>query len=169
MKPAAAVSMNVPVVDVLVDAGTWADPESLHALAERAIGVAVVFANPPTVPDSELSLVFSDDAHVRVLNHRYRGKDSSTNVLSFPAPSARPGFYGPLLGDIVLAQETVAREATDQGLPFDHHLTHLVVHGFLHLLGYDHETEPDAAVMEGMETHILGHLGIADPYGGGET
>jgi probable rRNA maturation factor len=166
MKPA-AVSVSAPEVDVLVEAGTWAEPESLHALAERAIGVAIAFASPPTVPDSELSLVFSDDAHVRILNNRYRGKDSATNVLSFPAPSARPGFYGPLLGDIVLAQETVAREATDQGLSFDHHLTHLVVHGFLHLLGYDHEAEADATLMEAMETRILGHLGIADPHGGG--
>lgn len=165
MKPAAA-SVSMPEVDVLVEAGTWAEPEALHALAERAIRAAIAVAHPLTVPDSELSLVFTDDAHVRVLNHRYRGKDSPTNVLSFPAPAAGPGQYGPLLGDIVLAQETVAREATGQGLAFDHHLTHLVVHGFLHLLGYDHEADTEAAVMEGMETRILGHLGIADPYGG---
>jgi probable rRNA maturation factor len=161
----AADTVAMPEIDVLVEAGTWGGPELLHALAERAIGIAMRQARPPLVPGSELSLVFSDDAHVRILNHRYRGKDSSTNVLSFPAPPAKAGYHGPLLGDVVLAEETVAREASEQGLAFEHHLTHLIVHGFLHLLGYDHETDAEAAVMEGMETRILAQLGIADPYG----
>jgi probable rRNA maturation factor len=109
-------------------------------------------------------VVFTDDARVRVLNARYRGKDSSTNVLSFPAPAAIKGRLGPMLGDVVLAAETVAREAVEQGLALDAHLTHLLVHGFLHLAGYDHEDEAEATVMETLETAILGRLGIADPY-----
>ena len=101
---------------------------------------------------------------MRRLNRDYRGKDKPTNVLSFPRRRLLAGRLGPLLGDIVLAAETVAREAEDEGLALDDHLTHLIVHGFLHLLGYDHEDEAEAAVMEGLETAILGGLGIADPY-----
>jgi len=166
MKPAAD-SASLPTVDLLVEAGAWATEPALRRLVERAMAAAMAAARPLVAPDSELSLVFTDDAHVRRLNRQYRGKDSRTNVLSFPAPAARPGVVGPLLGDVVLAHETVAREADEQGLAFDAHLTHLIIHGFLHLLGYDHEEEGEAAVMEGMETRVLGHLGIADPYGGG--
>ena len=113
-----------------------------------------------------MSLVFTDDAHIRALNRKYRGKDKATNVLSFPAAPAAPGGnrFGPLLGDIVVAEETVAREAADQGLTLDHHLTHLIVHGFLHLVGHDHETEAEAVVMERLETAILAAIGVADPY-----
>jgi probable rRNA maturation factor len=111
-----------------------------------------------------VSLVFTDDASVRVLNRDYRGKDKPTNVLSFPAPQLVPGRFGPLIGDIVVARETVAAESAADGLTFADHLTHLIVHGFLHLVGYDHETDDEAAVMEGLETSILQQLGIADPY-----
>jgi probable rRNA maturation factor len=115
--------------------------------------------------DCELSIVFTYDDHIRELNRLFRGTDKPTNVLSFPAVADDGGMGLPsLLGDIVLAQETVAAEAADQGLTFDHHLTHLIVHGFLHLLGHDHETEAEALVMERLETAILGGMGIADPY-----
>jgi probable rRNA maturation factor len=116
-------------------------------------------------PDDEVSLVFTDDAHIRQLNRAFRGKDKATNVLSFPAaPTTGRNRFGPILGDIVLAEQTIDREAADQGLSLDHHLIHLIIHGFLHLIGHDHETDGEATVMERLETAILGRLGIADPY-----
>jgi probable rRNA maturation factor len=114
---------------------------------------------------AELSIVLTDDAEQQQLNAQWRGIDKPTNVLSFP--QIEPG--GPvtgLLGDIVLARETLEREAAEQSVSFDDHFTHLVVHGFLHILGYDHLAEDEALVMEGLETQILASLGIADPYAG---
>ena len=121
---------------------------------------------PEIAPGPEVSLVFTDDDHIRLLNRQYRGKDAPTNVLSFPAAPVISGRFGPLLGDIVLARETIAAESEAGGLDFAGHLTHLIVHGFLHLVGYDHETDAEAAIMERLETDILGGLGIADPYAG---
>lgn len=112
---------------------------------------------------AELSIVLTDDAEQRQLNREWRGKDSSTNVLSFPQIEPFSPVLG-ILGDITLARETVAREAEEQGTPFDHHFTHLVVHGFLHILGYDHITDDEALQMESLETQILAELGMDDPY-----
>jgi probable rRNA maturation factor len=151
-------------VDVLIEAGAWPARAKLRALAERAIGAAVDRACPDLEPGAEVSLLFTDDSHMRRLNLRYRGKDKPTNVLSLPAARLLVGRLGPPLGDIVLAAETVAREARAQGLAANDHLTHLIVHGFLHLIGYDHEDDAEALVMEGLETAILGDLGMADPY-----
>jgi probable rRNA maturation factor len=112
---------------------------------------------------SELSIVLTSDAEQRELNRDWRGIDQPTNVLSFP--QIEP--FGPvsgLLGDIVLARETLLREALDLGKSLDEHFTHLVVHGFLHILGYDHVAEDEALAMEGLETQILKTLGIPDPY-----
>jgi probable rRNA maturation factor len=150
--------------DVLIEAGTWPARAKLRALAERAIGAAADRACPDLEPGAEVSLLFTDDAHMRTLNLRYRGKDKPTNVLSLPAAPVLVGRLGPPLGDIVLAAETIAAEAGAQGLAANDHLTHLIVHGFLHLVGYDHEHDAEALVMEGLETAILGDLGIADPY-----
>ncbi|MGE0665394.1 MAG: rRNA maturation RNase YbeY [Sphingomonadales bacterium] len=111
---------------------------------------------------AEVSVLFADDAFVRGLNARWRGQDKPTNVLSFPA--AETGLAPRPLGDIVLACETVAREASEAGKPFGHHVAHLLVHGLLHLMGYDHETDEDAAVMEAREIRILETLDIPDPY-----
>lgn len=154
------------VLDVALDADGWSAIDDGDALiAEAAAGLAAhprFSAHEP----AEACVALSDDAAVHDLNARYRGKDKPTNVLSFPAPMASPGPQpGPRqLGDIVLALETVEREAQEQQIPFAHHLQHLVVHGLLHLLGFDHETEADAAVMEGLEIEILAQLGIANPY-----
>ena len=109
-------------------------------------------------PDSELSILFTDDAHIRRLNAAYRGKDKPTNVLSFPQAG------GPLLGDVILASETVAKEAVLAQKPLKDHIAHLVVHGFLHLLGYDHEADEEAEAMEALERAALKRLGIEDPY-----
>lgn len=108
-----------------------------------------------------VALLLTDDAEMRVLNRTWQGKDAPTNVLSFPAAE---GFGA--LGDVALAYETIVREADSQGKSFAHHTAHLLVHGYLHLLGYDHQTESDADRMEARERAILAMLGIADPYGG---
>ena len=107
-----------------------------------------------------LSLLLTDDAAVRELNRRFRRQDRPTNVLSFPAPQNPERF----LGDVALAFGVCAREAEEQGKPLAHHLQHLVAHGVLHLLGYDHETDAQADEMEGLERAVLAGLGIPDPY-----
>jgi probable rRNA maturation factor len=152
-----------PTIALRVEAGEWPPRTVLRRIARGAIGATVAAAGLALTADAEVSLVFTDDAHVQRLNATYRGKDYATNVLSFPgtAVGARPG---PMLGDIVLAAETIRREADAERLPLADHLTHLLIHGFLHLLGYDHEDDAEAAVMEGLETAILARLGIADPY-----
>ena len=108
---------------------------------------------------SEVSLVLTDDAAIQILNRDYRNKDRPTNVLSFPTVNA-PG----LLGDIVLGRETILGEAAGSGTAVKDHLTHLIIHGLLHLLGYDHKSEDDAVVMEALEVEALAKLGIANPY-----
>lgn len=115
------------------------------------------------VGGGELAVMLADDGELRALNRRWRAKDEPTNVLSFPAGAPGGGPPRPL-GDIVIAFETAAREARAARLPLSHHVTHLAVHGFLHLVGYDHQSEPDAEAMEGLEIAVLARLGIADPY-----
>jgi probable rRNA maturation factor len=168
--PKEADSSRSLAIDVRVEAGKWPSKAKLTALATRSLAAALARAKPKLAAGPELSLLFTDDAHVRVLNRQYRRKDKATNVLSFPTPkAARAKAFGPQLGDIVLAEETVAREAEAEGITRDDHLAHLIVHGFLHLLGHDHEDDREAAVMEKLETAILARLGIADPYGGADA
>lgn len=115
---------------------------------------------------SEASVVLGNDALLRRLNRTYRGKDAATNVLSFPyqRPPGTAGDADGFLGDVVLAAETVRLEAAERGIAPGHHLQHLVVHGLLHLLGYDHQTDAEAEEMEGLETQILATIGVADPH-----
>lgn len=163
MAPAGRATARKVVADIRIEAGEWPGRMKLRRIVDAALSAAVSAAAPDLAPGCEVGLVFTDDAGVRKLNRRYRKKDKPTNVLSFPAPS-KGGRLGPLLGDIVLAAETMAREAERDGLAPEAHLTHLIVHGFLHLLGYDHRNDHEAAVMEGLETAIMAGLGIADPY-----
>ena len=138
-------------------------PEHLDARAEEAVRAALTQSKAKITGASELSIVLTDDGEQQILNRDWRGIDKSTNVLSFPQIAP----FGPvsgLLGDIILARETLVREADEQGVSFDDHFTHLVVHGFLHLLGYDHMDDDEALAMEGLETQILASLGVADPY-----
>ena len=150
--------------DILVEAGEWGDPAALQALVDRAVAATAERADAEILDGSEVSVVLTDDAAIRVLNRDHRGFDKPTNVLSFPQDDPDAEAYGPLLGDIVIARETVAREAVDGGLPFSHHLTHMIVHGFLHLVGYDHLEDDEADEMERLETAILAALDIPDPY-----
>jgi probable rRNA maturation factor len=135
----------------------------LSAAAARA---AVAGAGKPLPAPAELSIVLGDDALLRRLNRTWRGRDKPTNVLSFPAEddAARPEGAPLLLGDVVLAFETVAREARAQSKRLADHLRHLVIHGVLHLLGFDHARAADARRMEALERTVLRGLGVADPY-----
>ena len=144
-----------PAIEIEVQSALWdAEPAAVETV-RAAIGAAAAL-----VPaQGEVSVLLTDDAAVKELNRTWRGIDKPTNVLSFPA--ARPG---PLLGDIAIAYETLAREAAADDKPLLHHLAHLAVHGFLHLLGYDHQTDSQADAMEGLERAALARLDIADPY-----
>lgn len=153
-------------IELAVEAGGWADEEALRNVAARAAAAVSAELGREGQDETELSLLFTDDAHIATLNREWRGKDGPTNVLSFPAFEIAPGDpFPPMLGDVVLAFETVSREAGLDGKPFDHHLTHLIVHGLLHLLGHDHENEEEAEAMEAFERAALARLAIPDPYG----
>jgi len=154
--------MSAPHLDIIVEAPAWKALRGVKPALRRAIAEA---AAPMRLEESELAIVLTDDAAIRELNRRWRGRDKPTNVLSFPAHGLVPPGSGPLpLGDVVIAYETMAREAQEQGLPLTHHLTHLAVHGFLHLLGYDHESDTEAETMEQLERDILARLDVPDPY-----
>jgi probable rRNA maturation factor len=139
----------------------------VERLCEESARAALAAGNGPRGA-AELSIVLGDDALVRELNRAWRGQDRPTNVLSFPAlpaPGEAPPPEAPaLLGDVVLAFETVQAEALAQGKPLAHHLRHLLVHGVLHLLGFDHESAAEAEIMEGLEIAVLARLGVPDPY-----
>jgi probable rRNA maturation factor len=157
----------LPMTEVLVVADCWQDAPDAEAVIHRAVATAAEIADAG-LGEAELAVMLTDDAGIRTLNLNWRGVDKPTNVLSFPAlPPAGAG--GPddaprMLGDIAIAYETTRNEADDEQKPFDHHLSHLAVHGFLHLIGYDHEKDDDAEAMETLEAEILAQLGIPDPY-----
>jgi len=155
-------------IDLVHEAGDWGSLEPVSDAVQAAAGALAAELGTTA---SEACVALSSDAEVERLNAAYRGKPAPTNVLSFPAGPALPtSAEAPLagqvrfLGDLVLAAETVSREAADLGVPLAHHLQHLVVHGLLHLLGYDHQSDDEAEVMEALEVRILAHLGIANPY-----
>lgn len=161
--------MNASVtIDIAVTGGNWRDvlPDAERLTRQAALAAWRVGRkeNANTAPE-EISIVLTDDAAVRALNRDHRGQDVPTNVLSFGiAPDATEDRQPRLLGDVVLAYETVNREAAAQGKSVADHFRHLVVHGVLHLRGYDHDTEEEAEIMERIETRLLAGLGITDPY-----
>src|SRR5580692_2342832 len=166
----------LPLTEVLVVADGWRAEPDAEAVMHRAIVAAAEFVHAGSGDalsgEAELAVMLTDDTGIRTLNSNWRGIDKPTNVLSFPALPPT-GAGGPddaprMLGDIAIAYETTRREADDEQKPFDHHLSHLAVHGFLHLIGYDHETDNDAEAMETLEAEILAQLGIPDPYAGRE-
>ena len=148
-------------LSIEIEHEAWEALPGLAALAERAVAAALEGRGET----GAVTLLFTSDAEMQVLNRDWRGKDKPTNVLSFPAPAMPvPEGEATPLGDIALACETVSREAAEQGKPLADHTAHLIVHGTLHLLGYDHETDGEAEEMESEERKILARLGIADPY-----
>lgn len=164
--------MTLLDIQISVEEGGWPSEDELQPLAERVLEAAAGHLKTHAKQKfpkmaTELSLVFTDDESIRAINAEWRQKDKATNVLSFPAFPITPGkMPGPMLGDIIIARETVEREAAELEKPFDNHLTHLMVHGFLHLFGYDHMNNAEAEIMEGLETRILADLGLSDPYEG---
>jgi probable rRNA maturation factor len=155
------------MTEVLVTANCWQDEPGAEAVIHRAIEAAAGMADADT-GDAELAVMLTDDDGIRTLNQNWRGIDKATNVLSFPALQPT-GAVGPddaprMLGDIAIAYQTTRREADEEQKRFDHHLSHLAVHGFLHLIGYDHESDDEAEAMESLEREILAQLGIPDPY-----
>jgi probable rRNA maturation factor len=161
MTAALTARATTPAIDIIIDSQMWTTEPDAEEIVRRAI---VQAADIVTAGDIELAVMLTDDAAMRALNNQWRGLDKSTNVLSFPAPAALRGDSPVHLGDIAIAYETVAREAESEGKPLAHHLSHLAVHGFLHLLGYDHESGPEAQAMEQQERAILARLRIPDPY-----
>lgn len=163
-------------IDVAIQYPDWETTcADCNGLVERAI--TGVFAHCPVAitlvasgVDPEISVVLANDDLVHTLNRDYRGKDKPTNILSFAQLDSDDGWAAPdragpcALGDLVLAYETVARESVAEGKAFESHFTHLLVHGTLHLLGYDHMDDSDAETMESVEIQILNHLGITNPY-----
>jgi probable rRNA maturation factor len=146
--------------------GDWSGFPPLAEAVQQAAAALARHRQVPIEHGSEASVVLGSDALVRRMNRTYRGKDAATNVLSFPfqrPPGAGPED-GAYLGDVVLAAETVRLEADERGLERKHHLQHLVIHGLLHLLGYDHETDSAAEEMERLETDILATIGVCDPH-----
>jgi probable rRNA maturation factor len=146
-------------IDVIVESARWDALPDAQAVARNAIAQALAALGGRA--DAELAVLLTDDAAVRRLNATWRGLDQPTNVLSFPAAAAPDSQH---LGDIAIAFETTAREARDEGKPLADHLAHLAVHGFLHLVGYDHESDAEAEMMEQLERDILARLNVPDPY-----
>ena len=153
-----------PAVEILAESARWKARRGVRPLLRRAITEAAMALSTTALSTRpvELAIVLTHDSAIRKLNRTWRGKDEPTNVLAFPAQqqASPPGS----LGDIVIAYETLAREAKAEGKPFSHHLAHLAVHGFLHLCGYDHGTDRQAAAMERLEVAILARLRIPNPY-----
>lgn len=150
--------------DMSIESGQWKSEDALGKIVNQVLKSTLQQLGFEKI-DSELSLVFTDDAHIRSINDKWRHIDKATNVLSFPAFAITVGEKpGPILGDIVIAYETVLREANEENKTFDHHLSHLIVHGLLHLMGYDHQNDDEAEQMEQLERKILADIGISDPY-----
>jgi probable rRNA maturation factor len=164
MRPSRRQGARGPAVDVVIASTRWSKAPQAARLVRRTIAAAA----PARARAAELSVILTSNRAIGALNRQWRGQDKPTNVLSFPAPKPAtkqaPRGAPRHLGDIVIAYETAAAEARAEHKPFDHHLAHLAVHGFLHLLGYDHESHSDAEAMERRERRILSRLGVPDPY-----
>jgi probable rRNA maturation factor len=152
---------RTPSIDIVRESPLWQEQPDVDATLRRAIAEATADVS---TKDAELAIVLTDDSRIRALNRVWRGFDKPTNVLSFPVKERAADGAPALLGDIVIAYETTAREALAERKPFLHHLAHLTVHGFLHLRGYDHDAEESATAMERLERAILHRLDVPDPY-----
>ena len=164
-------------IQISIEEGAWPSEERLREMSGRVLGAAADYLRRkekqpfPKTGAPEVSLVFTDDESIRAINAEWRSQDKPTNVLSFPQVQAdlldtlsNSDDGEILLGDIVLARETCVREALEKAVPIADHATHLIVHGTLHLVGYDHLDDPAADAMEALEVKALASLGIANPY-----
>jgi probable rRNA maturation factor len=161
MTPAHKRRGAAPTIDIQVASRLWKAQPLAEQIARDAIAAATA-ALP--AGGGEVSIVLTDDKAIRILNRDWRGIDKPTNVLSFPASKATAGGGTIMLGDIVIAYETLERECVDEDRIFLHHLAHLTAHGFLHLIGYDHQNDAEADKMERLERKIMARLKMPDPY-----
>ena len=162
--------MSSPHIDIETAGVDESIADTVKPLIDTAIRHSVAAAGLQFDENAELSILLADDEKLFELNQRWRGIEKPTNVLSFPAEELSPGQPGGhFLGDIVISLETATREAEVENKDFNDHFTHLIIHGFLHLFGYDHETDEQARLMESLEKEILGSLGISDPYESGQA
>jgi probable rRNA maturation factor len=161
MKPSPDRRRQKPVIDIQMQSPLW----KREAAAEKTVrGAIETAASMLSTPGGEVSILLTDDSGIRLLNRDWRGIDKATNVLSFPAAKTRAKAAPVTLGDIVIAFETLKRECADENRAFLHHLAHLAVHGYLHLIGYDHDTDAQAGKMEGLESRIMSAMKMPDPY-----
>ena len=154
-------------VEISVESELWTAFAGLEVLVGATLQTAAENCGDPLLEGAEVSLLFCDDARIRELNQQFRDKDGPTNVLSFPGPDTVE--TAAFLGDIAIAYETVAREAQEDSISLEQHCRHMIVHGFLHLLGYDHEEDDEAEAMEALEINILRQMGVKNPYLADET
>ncbi|MBV8835749.1 MAG: rRNA maturation RNase YbeY [Alphaproteobacteria bacterium] len=157
MPSASPLARPTLTIDIVIESSLWRDEPNAAATIRRAIGEAAEVTGAAQA--REVAVMLCDDGAMRELNARWRGRPEPTNVLSFPAADGSE-----MLGDIAMAYETTAREAQAEGKPFADHLAHLAVHGFLHLLSYDHQSDAEAEEMERLEAAILARLGVPNPY-----
>ena len=150
-----------PSITIQVQSPLWEAEPAAEQTVRDAIAAA---AATLSTADNEVSILLTDDKAIRLLNREWRGIDKPTNVLSFPAATTKASVRMPLFGDIVIAYETLKRECDDEDRIFLHHLAHLTVHGFLHLIGYDHQVEAQAEEMEGLESKIMMRMQMPDPH-----
>lgn len=156
-------------IDILIEDERWDEVTGLEDLTRKAVSMAASVAGAE-LGNMELCILFTDDDEIRKLNAEFRDKDKPTNVLSFPSGETQlPDGAPVMLGDIVLASGVVFREAEEQGKPLANHVLHLIVHGMLHLLGYDHEQDDEAEIMEALEIEALARLGLPNPYAEGNA
>jgi probable rRNA maturation factor len=161
MTPSPSRRASTPIIDIQRQSPLW----DAQPLAEQTVRDAIAAAAAALAAmDGEVSIVLTDDSAVRKLNRDWRGIDKPTNVLSFPASKTKASGSARMLGDIVMAYETLARECDEEHRIFLHHLAHLTVHGFLHLVGYDHQTDRQAEAMEALESKIMTRMNVPDPY-----
>ncbi len=155
--------LSAPWAEVVIESPLWDALPDAARIVRDSLAAAAAELGPG---DGEVAVALTDDAAIRGLNAAWRGMDKPTNVLSFPAPAfaAGPDAPGPHLGDIAIAFETAVREAEAEGKLLAHHLAHLAVHGYLHLLGHDHDASDQAEAMERLESAILARLDVPDPY-----
>jgi probable rRNA maturation factor len=151
-----------PSVDIQVQSPLWqAEPTAKQTVREAVAAAAATLSTAA----GEVGILLTDDKAIRALNKQWRGIDKPTNVLSFPAAVTKASIDAKkFFGDIVIAYETLKRECDDEDRVFLHHLAHLTVHGFLHLIGYDHQVDAEAEEMEGLESKIMAHMQLPDPY-----
>lgn len=155
----------IPVaLETVRDSDRWNVLPDAEAIVAAAVSAAFAEGGLDARPDAELAVTLADDARVRELNAQWREQDKPTNVLTFPSVEPDETADAPMLGDVILAFETVAREADEEGKPLTAHLSHLVVHGVLHLFGYDHLDDGEAEEMEAVEIRALARLGVPNPY-----